>query len=83
MTMPKRLVQIRHGQSEANVVQKNIIELDPEVVREIYARPDWMQRLSPLGIEQAKAAGNWIRREIGMLAGFDVIYVSPLSLIHI
>ncbi|HRC28251.1 MAG TPA: histidine phosphatase family protein [Candidatus Saccharimonas sp.] len=77
MTMPKRLVQIRHGQSEANVVQKNIIELDPEVVREIYARPDWMQRLSPLGIEQAKAAGNWIRREIGMLAGFDVIYVSP------
>lgn len=78
MTMPRRLVQVRHGQSEANVVQKNLIEdLDPEVVTEIYSRPDWMQRLSPLGIEQAKNAGDWIRRDIGKLASFDVIYASP------
>lgn len=78
MTMPRRLVQVRHGQSEANVVQKNLIEdLDPEVVAEIYSRPDWMQRLSPLGIEQAKNAGDWIRRDIGKLASFDVIYASP------
>ncbi len=78
MTMPVRRVLVRHGQSEANVVQKELIaDLDPEVVAEIYSRPDWMQRLSPLGVEQAKNAGDWIRRKIGALANFDVIYVSP------
>lgn len=78
MTMPMRRVLVRHGQSEANVVQKELIaDLDPEVIAEIYSRPDWMQRLSPLGVEQAKNAGEWIRREIGALASFDVIYASP------
>lgn len=78
MTMPMRRVQVRHGQSEANVVQKELLaDLDPGIVAEIYSRPDWMQRLSPLGIEQAKGAGDWIRREIGALASFDVIYASP------
>lgn len=78
MTMPMRRVLLRHGQSEANVVQKSLIaELDPEVVKEIYARPDWQQRLSPLGIEQARNAGNWIRHNIGSIASFDVVYVSP------
>jgi len=73
-----RRVQVRHGQSEANVVQKELLaDLDPGIVAEIYSRPDWMQRLSPLGIEQAKGAGDWIRREIGALASFDVIYASP------
>lgn len=78
MTMPRRLVQVRHGQSEANVVQKELLlDLDPEMVKEIYSRPDWMQRLSPLGVEQAKTAGDWIRSNIGRLASFDTIYVSP------
>lgn len=78
MTMPRRLVHVRHGQSEANVVQKELLsELDPEVVKAIYDRPDWMQRLSPLGIEQARVAGDWIRQNIGQLATFDAIYVSP------
>lgn len=78
MTMPLRRVSVRHGQSEANVAQKKLLdELDPETIAEIYSRPDWMQRLSPLGIEQGRVAGDWIRREIGALASFDVIYVSP------
>lgn len=78
MTMPLRVVRVRHGQSEANVVQKELLaDLDPAVVAAIYDRPDWMQRLSPLGIEQSKGAGDWIRREIGKLADFDVVYVSP------
>ena len=78
MTMPRRLVQVRHGQSEANVAQKEVLhDLDPEIERAIYARPDWEQRLSPLGIEQAKHSGDWIRQNIGALASFDVIYVSP------
>jgi|GEM_PF-191211 len=78
MTMPMRRVLLRHGQSEANVVQKSLLaDLDPEIVKEIYDRPDWQQRLSPLGIEQARDAGDWIRRNIGSIASFDVIYVSP------
>jgi broad specificity phosphatase PhoE len=78
MTMPRRLTQVRHGQSEANVVQKELIaDLDPAIVQQIYARPDWMQRLSPLGIEQAIGAGDWIRANIGKLASYDVVYVSP------
>ena len=78
MTMPRRLVQVRHGQSEANVAQKEVLpELDSEIVQQIYARPDWQQRLSPLGVEQAKVSGDWIRQHIGMLASFDIIYVSP------
>ena len=77
MTMPLRRVSVRHGQSEANVVQKELLHtLEPETIAEIYARPDWMQRLSPLGKEQAKQAGDWIRQHIGALASFDVIYVS-------
>lgn len=69
MTMPMRRVLVRHGQSEANVVQVVIAGLDPEVAAAIrYERPDWMQRLSPLGVEQAKNAGDWIRREIGAMA---------------
>ncbi|MGE5299203.1 MAG: histidine phosphatase family protein [Acidobacteriota bacterium] len=76
--MPMRRVLVRHGQSEANVVQKELLtDIDPEVVAEIYSRPDWMQRLSPLGVEQARQAGDWIRREIGSLASFDVVYASP------
>lgn len=81
--MPRRLVQVRHGQSEANVVQKELIpDLDPAVIEAIYARPDWMQRLSPLGIEQARIAGDWIRREIGSFASFDAIYASPFMRTH-
>ena len=68
MTMPLRRVSVRRGQSEANVVQKELLHtLEPETIAEIYARPDWMQRLSPLGIEQAKQAGDWIRQHIGAL----------------
>lgn len=78
MTMPLRLVQVRHGQSEANVAQKDLLpDIDPDIIAQIRSRPDWQQRLSPLGIEQAKLAGDWIRREIGSFASFDVIYVSP------
>lgn len=78
MTMPRRLVHVRHGQSEANVVQKELLpDLDPEIIQAIYSRPDWMQRLSPLGIEQARVAGDWIRQNIGQLATFDAIYASP------
>ena len=78
MSMPKELLFIRHGQSEANIVQKHDDHgMDPEVAAAIMARPDWQQRLSPQGIEQAKQARVWLERNIGGLAAFDTLYVSP------
>lgn len=78
MSMPRELVLLRHGQSEANVVQKNLRDdIDPEVVQRIYERPDWLQRLSRQGIEQAQAAGEWLRQNMGGVATFDVVYYSP------
>jgi broad specificity phosphatase PhoE len=77
MSMPNHLVFVRHGQSEANIVQhadKNgeIHELH-NVVND---RPDWQQRLSRVGIEQAKIAGEWIARNLGSIASFDLRYHS-------
>ena len=46
---PKRIILVRHGESEANV--------DPAV----YARvPDWRIALTPTGVEQAREAGRKI-----------------------
>jgi broad specificity phosphatase PhoE len=78
MTMPKELVLVRHGESEANVVQKrDDHNVDPEIARQIMARPDWLQRLTPRGREQARNAGDWIRSNIGRIAQFDGVFYSP------
>lgn len=78
MSMPLHVVLVRHGQSEANVVQKELrSDIASEVVGEIYERPDWLQRLSSEGVAQAKAAGGWIRENIGPIAEFSVVYFSP------
>lgn len=78
MSMPLDVVLARHGQSEANVVQKKLRDdLSRERIRELYDRPDWLHRLSQLGIEQAIHAGDWIRQNIGAVAAFDVVYFSP------
>lgn len=51
---PKRIILLRHGESEANV--------DPAV----YARvPDWRIALTPTGVEQAREAGRKIAGLIG------------------
>ena len=78
MAMPNELLLIRHGQSEANIVQKRDDHgIDPEIADAIMARPDWQQRLSQLGIEQAKQARVWLEANVGGLAAFDTLYVSP------
>ncbi len=78
MTMPRDLLFIRHGQSEANIIQKHTDHgIDEVTVRAIFARPDWHQRLTKSGIEQAKQAKEYIDRELGGLATFDAFYVSP------
>lgn len=79
MTMPLEIVFVRHGQSEANLVHK----LDKEDGAEnpylatVNKRPDWQQRLSPLGIIQAEKAGQWIKDHLGGVESFDARYVSP------
>lgn len=78
MTMPRELVMGRHGQSEANIVQKcDDHGVKSRVADKIMARPDWTQRLTALGIEQAQQAKLVIDRELGGLASFDALYVSP------
>lgn len=78
MAMPNDLIFVRHGQSEANIVQK--LQKNGEAHEHegvIGDRPDWQQRLSALGIEQAQRAGVWLRQNLGELALFDALYVSP------
>ena len=83
MTMPKDLLFVRHGQSEANIVQKRDDHgVDPAVAAALFERPDWQHRLSDLGVEQAKNAGKWLRQNIGDIALFDALYVSP-SFVHV
>lgn len=77
MSMPYRLTFVRHGQSEANVVQATHKAggVHPNE-QEILARPDWQQRLSAKGVEQARIAREWLEKEIGGVAAYDLRYVS-------
>lgn len=78
MTMPKELLFIRHGESEANIVQKHDDHgLEEVLARSIFDRPDWQNRLTERGVEQARQTKKWIDRELGGLAAFDSLYVSP------
>ena len=78
MSMPNHLVLVRHGQSEANIIQKAEKNggSPHEQAGVVTKRPDWQQRLSYKGIEQAKIAGEWLRHELGGVAAFDLRYVS-------
>ncbi len=78
MSMPNDLVFVRHGQSEANIIQKADRSETPHPSAElINDRPDWQQRLSPKGIGQAKAAKQWLDDNLGGVASFDGKYLSP------
>jgi broad specificity phosphatase PhoE len=79
MGMPKRIVFVRHGESEANVVQsrdKRGEAVDTPEAEEIRQRIDYKQRLSKLGIEQAIQAREWIIKNIGELSTFNAFFVS-------
>lgn len=75
MSMPNKLVLIRHGQSEANIINKKVRHGELKEFPESYAKtPDREFRLSDLGREQAKATGHYLKTTYPQ--GFDVIYVS-------
>ena len=61
---PKRIILMRHGESEGNVNQ-----------RLFETKPDHMMSLTPRGVEQARAAGEEVRRLIG--PGPVRVYLSP------
>lgn len=79
MAMPNDIVFVRHGLSEANIVHKFDKSGNGHHAKEseINDRPDWQQRLSEKGIEQAKTAGQWITDHLGGIDSFDAWYVSP------
>ena len=63
--MPKRLVFVRHGESEGNVITElmktgRYDEVSPDV-RQV---PGWKWRLTPDGRKQAVKAGEWLRTNI-------------------
>ena len=77
MANPLRLVMIRHGQSEANIVQhaqKLGQKIDLE--EKVETRADWRQRLSPRGREQAERARKELSKIYGSLDFFDSKYTS-------
>jgi broad specificity phosphatase PhoE len=78
MGMPNDLVFVRHGESEANIVQQADKSGALHALHdEIYARPDWEQRLSSRGIEQVKLARLWLDENLGGAKAFDLRYFSP------
>jgi broad specificity phosphatase PhoE len=76
MAMPNNLVLVRHGQSEANIIQKLFKENPGAAAPEgFFDRHDSFMKLSPQGREQAFEAGRWILQNFP--EGFDRYYVSP------
>ncbi len=77
LPLPIDMIFIRHGESEANILQEaerdNRLHDLPEELR---LRPDWMHRLTDKGIEQAKIAGAWLVANGVDLPTFDALYSS-------
>jgi broad specificity phosphatase PhoE len=80
--MPKRLVLVRHGQSEGNLTHR-LIEAGQKhlIPPEIMDIPRWQWRLTPKGRNQAKYAGAWIRSNIPVRfdRGFVSWYIRALE----
>jgi broad specificity phosphatase PhoE len=77
MVMPIDLVLVRHGESEANIVQKqNKLDTENyEFPTNFSSRHDSRMRLTEKGVQQAEKAGEWLREH--ELAEFSDYYVSP------
>ena len=74
---PWNLFFVRHGESEANIVQVADKTGDQSgYTDEFRTKSNSQFKLTPLGIEQAKAAGDWLRKNYGGGYGFNEYYVS-------
>jgi len=76
MGMPKNLFLVRHGQSEGNLVRKQFEESGNESFfsDEFLGLHESQYALTPLGVEQAKKAGEWLLAN--GLVTFDRMLVS-------
>lgn len=73
--MPARLVLVRHGESDANIINRRLkIDVNDEYPAGFSAIPDREIRLSDTGRAQAGDTGRWLREQYP--EGFDVIYTS-------
>lgn len=73
--MPNNLVLVRHGQSEANVMQQYAKNGDNSLFTdENMVVPDRSWRLTANGAKQAQVAGEWVRENV---SGFDRHITSP------
>jgi broad specificity phosphatase PhoE len=62
--MPRSLTLERHGESEGNLVRRLYEKGQPHPnEKQLMGVHTSCRRLTPLGIEEAKAAGLWLRRE--------------------
>ena len=81
MSMPQHLVLVRHGESEGNFVRSAHKAGDSSYLTDEFRnRPGHEWRLTPEGVEQAHAAGQWIQDHIITdygLPGFDKYVYSP------
>jgi broad specificity phosphatase PhoE len=76
MGMPKNLFLVRHGQSEGNLVRKKFEETSDESFfsEEFLGLHESQYQLTPLGVDQAKKAGQWLSEN--NFTGFDRMLVS-------
>lgn len=75
MSMPKNLIFIRHGESEANIIQKKAKKDKKFIYPKSYmTTPDREVRLSVLGREQTKKTGEYLAKAYP--EGVDVVIVS-------
>ena len=78
MSMPRRIVFVRHGQSESNILQsaqKKGERFEHEQL--VGSRVDWKQRLSKEGRKQAEDAAINLKNIYGEMNFFDSLYLSP------
>lgn len=78
MTMPRRFVLVRHGESEGNVAVKSSEKGNNEYYTEAFRkRPSRHWCLTDRGRGQAKVTGEWLHREFP--DGFGRRYVSETT----
>lgn len=66
MTMPIDVVLVRHGESEGNIATKRSKKGDDSAYTDEFRnRHSSLWRLTDRGIEQARAAGDWVREHVG------------------
>lgn len=66
MSMPINLFLVRHGESEANVIQDFLKEGKKHPNQEaVFATPDWQIKLSQKGETQPPIAGKWLIENVG------------------